>query len=95
MSVWNEASQGKVFYYNDKENLKIILEWSNSGWTSREAATADSNISGAKVRTLSSDIPWADILEVGNHSKCHGFHGFTSGEEEPRLLALHDTEEGG
>ena len=66
MSVWNEASQGKVFYYNDKENLKIILEWSNSGWTSREAATADSNISGAKAKTLlSSEIPWADILEVG------------------------------
>jgi len=42
----------------------VILEWANSGWTSREAATADSNITGAKVRTLGSDTPWADILEV-------------------------------
>ena len=54
-----------MFYCNEKENLRVILEWCNSGWTSREAATADSNISGAKVKTLSSDTPWADILEVG------------------------------
>ena len=58
------ACQGKVFYYNEKENLRVILEWCNSGWTSREAATADSNISGARLRSLSSDTPWADILEV-------------------------------
>merc|ERR1712037_220032 len=58
------APKGKVFYFNEKENLRVILEWSNSGWTSREAATADSNITGAKVRTLSSDTPGSDILEV-------------------------------
>ena len=58
------APKGKVFYTNEEEDLKVMFEWCNSGWTSRDAATADASVSGAKSRTLKSSQPWAELLEV-------------------------------
>ena len=58
------APKGKVFYSNEAEQLRLMFDWSHSGWTSREDATADFSITGAKTRTLKSDIPWSDVLQV-------------------------------
>ena len=58
------APNGKVFYVNEEEDLKVMFEWNNAGWTSREAASADASVSGAKSRTLKSPQPWAELLEV-------------------------------
>merc|ERR1711874_845768 len=58
------APKGKVFYSNEQENLNVMFAWSHSGWTSREAATADCSITGAKVRTLRSHTAWSDLLQV-------------------------------
>ena len=55
----------QIFYRNLEANLNVIFEWNNSGWTSREEATADGTITGAKKPTLfGSATPWAEIFEV-------------------------------
>lgn len=57
------APVGKVFYVNDQENLKIMVSWANAGWTTREGASADSSVTGAKSGMMSTK-PWSEILEV-------------------------------
>ena len=55
----------QIFYRNLEANLNVIFEWNNSGWTSREEATADGTITGAKKPTLfGSATPWAENFEV-------------------------------
>ena len=38
--------EGKVFYANGKENLKVIFQWNNAGWTSPSGSTASITIVG-------------------------------------------------
>ena len=55
----------QIFYCNLEANLHVIFEWCNTGWTSREDATADAIITGAKKpKVLGSATPWAEIFEV-------------------------------
>ena len=55
----------QIFYCNLEANLHVIFEWCNTGWTSREEATADAIITGAKKpKVLGSATPWAEIFEV-------------------------------
>ena len=46
-------------------NLHVIFEWCNAGWTSREEATADAIITGAKkAKVVGSATPWTELFEV-------------------------------
>lgn len=59
------APKGKIFYCNVDVNLHVIFEWCNAGWTSREEATADAIITGAKkAKVVGSATPWTEIFEV-------------------------------
>ena len=58
------APKGKVFYRNEEKNLQVIFEWCHSGWTSREAASADATVVGARTQMMKNPQPWADFLEV-------------------------------
>ena len=50
------APKGKVFYINPEENLKVILDWNASGWTSRTSSTASVTINGAKVHFIGTSL---------------------------------------
>ena len=56
---------GKVFYVNAKENLKVIFQWNNAGWTSESGSTASITITGIapKNGTCEGDPkPWNQKL---------------------------------
>ena len=58
------APNGRVFYHNKQENLHLVFKWANSGWTSREAATAHGDVSGSKVRPGWATQPWSKLISV-------------------------------
>jgi len=59
-----KAPNGRVFYHNKQEDLHLIFKWNNSGWTTREAATAHGDISGSKVRPGQPTQPWSNLISV-------------------------------
>ena len=58
------APNGRVFYHNKQENLHLIFKWANSGWTTREPATAHGDVSGCKVRPGQPTQPWSNLISV-------------------------------
>lgn len=68
------APNGKVFYHNKKENLKVVITWHGSGCTTNDDATAACKVTGVKKAEESilgfkyAPEPWSQILECeANH----------------------------
>lgn len=66
------APNGKVFYYNIKENLKVVYTWNASGFTTNKDPVADCEVTGKPAPEESgilssffstARVPWSETLE--------------------------------
>ena len=51
------APEGKVFYCNKEKNLKIILEWGYSGFTTLTTMSAS-----VVITRLWNQMPWTEVI---------------------------------
>ena len=51
------APEGKVFYCNKEKNLKVILEWGYSGFTTLTTMSAS-----VVIARLWNQMPWTEVI---------------------------------
>ena len=68
------APNGKVFYYNKEENLKVVFTWHASGFTTRADPVADCGVTGKPAPEergffTTAAVPWSETLECDANPK--------------------------